>query len=506
MRYAIISDVHANEAALRAVLQDAADAHAERIVCLGDVLGYGPEPVQALELVYRRAHVCLAGNHDDAVAGRCATEDFTDFAAAAVERHRAALAQEAVDWLRRLPHTCDFLGDGGQSAGAFACTHGDFSDPKAFFYVLEPEDALPSFHERAEPLLFAGHTHRPCVYELGPDGTPVERPPADFTLEPGRRYLVNVGSVGYPRSGACRSCYCIYDDAARRVSFRTLPFDLEGYREKMQGQGLDEAPWMRARIEERGGREVRGEARFGRPPRKPAAAERKPDPRPPAAHPPAARPRGPFPWVAGGVLAACIAAGACIWCTRALVQALPDRPAELPAVASVAAPPAPVPDARFSDERPLADGWKGLLEFPGYQSVRIDSNARKGVVTAFRIEGAKRGTVRLVKKLLLMDRPPKVHWSVNLLSASQPGKPLDFAFNVHLRFLDVHGELLSEEFASGKRSALYRAAAVPADAETAEMTVDCTCAGLYDLAVPYFKTVPERRADAGGKKKRKDEP
>ena len=64
MRYAIISDVHANEAALRAVLTDAADAHAERIVCLGDVLGYGPDPVSTLELVYRRAHVCLAGNHD----------------------------------------------------------------------------------------------------------------------------------------------------------------------------------------------------------------------------------------------------------------------------------------------------------------------------------------------------------------------------------------------------------------------------------------------------------
>ena len=67
MRYAIISDVHANETALRAVLADAADARAEKIICLGDVLGYGPDPVAALELVYRRAHVCLAGNLDDAV-------------------------------------------------------------------------------------------------------------------------------------------------------------------------------------------------------------------------------------------------------------------------------------------------------------------------------------------------------------------------------------------------------------------------------------------------------
>ena len=494
MRYAIISDVHANEAALRAVLQDAADAGAERIVCLGDVLGYGPEPVQALELVYRRAHVCLAGNHDDAVAGRCAVDDFTEFAAAAVARHRAALAQEAVDWLRRLPYTCEFLGDGGQAAGAFACVHGDFSDPKAFNYVLEPADALPSFRARTEPLLFAGHTHRPCVIELGADGTPVDRAVADFTLEPGRRYLVNAGSVGYPRSGVCRSSYCLYDDGTRRVSFRTLPFDLEGYRAKMQGQGLDEAPWMRARSAAQGAREVRGAARFGHP--DPGARR----------SPVRVGGRGlllPF----AGILAACIAAGACVWCTRAALRALPDRSAVPPAVAAEPeAAAAPGPAERFSDERPLANGWKGLLEFPGYQTVRIGSGARKGVATAFHMEGTRRGTVRLVKSLCLVERPPKVYWSVNLLNEVRPGKALDFAFNVRLRFLDVHGKLLDEAFASGKRSALNRWTAVPADTETAEMTVDCTCAGVYDLAVPYFKTEPERRTEAGGKKKRKDRP
>ena len=112
MRYAIISDVHANEAALRAVLMDAVDARADKIICLGDVLGYGPDPVAALELVYRRAHVCLAGNHDDAVSRRFPVEDFTDFASAAVARHRTALSQEAIDWLRRLPYTCEFEGFG----------------------------------------------------------------------------------------------------------------------------------------------------------------------------------------------------------------------------------------------------------------------------------------------------------------------------------------------------------------------------------------------------------
>ena len=164
MRYAIISDVHANEAALRAVLTDAADEQVEKIICLGDVLGYGPEPVAALELVYRRAHVCLAGNHDDAVCGRFPVEDFTDFAAAAVARHRAAITHEAKDWLAHLPYTCEFEG--------FACAHGDFSDPQHFNYVLEAEDAVASWEARREQLLFVGHSHQPCIFVLGASGTP----------------------------------------------------------------------------------------------------------------------------------------------------------------------------------------------------------------------------------------------------------------------------------------------------------------------------------------------
>ena len=96
MRYAIISDIHANAAALRTVLVDAQDMRVDKIICLGDVLGYGPDPVQALETVYSRVHVCLAGNHDDAVCGRRTTEDFNDFAAAAVARQRKTLTADAL--------------------------------------------------------------------------------------------------------------------------------------------------------------------------------------------------------------------------------------------------------------------------------------------------------------------------------------------------------------------------------------------------------------------------
>lgn len=327
MRYAILSDVHANEAALRAVLADAADARAEKIVCLGDVLGYGPDPVAALELVYRRAHVCLAGNHDDAASGRFPVEDFTSFAAAAVMRHRAVLAPSALDWLRHLPHVCEFPGP----SGGFACVHGEFAHPERFNYVLEPSDALPSWRVRAEPLLFVGHSHKPGIFVLGASGEPHALEPMDFVLEPGKRYLVNVGSVGYPRSGVCRSFYCLYDDETGTVSFRSLPFDLEGYRAKMNGQGLDEAPWMRARAEERRRAEVRGGERFGKSgkEKKKAAARpliRKAAPVVPSSAASSAavpRPRGPFG--AAFVVGALVVALAGVWCAAHFVRALPPR-------------------------------------------------------------------------------------------------------------------------------------------------------------------------------------
>ena len=256
MRYAIISDIHANAAALRTVLVDAQDMRVDRIICLGDVLGYGPDPVQALETVYSRVHVCLAGNHDDAVCGRCSTDDFNDFAAAAVERQRKALTSSALKWLKSLPYTCKISG--------FACAHGDFSAPEEFNYILEAEDALPSWDARTEQLLFIGHTHQPGIFVIGESGTSHRLEPADFVLEEGKRYIVNVGSVGYPRSGLCRSFYCIYDDTTRTVRFRSLPFDLEGYREKMGGKGLDEAPWVTARAKERATPKVRDHAKFGK--------------------------------------------------------------------------------------------------------------------------------------------------------------------------------------------------------------------------------------------------
>ncbi len=220
MKYAVISDIHANAAALRLVLKDAAAAGAERVVCLGDVVGYGPQPRETVALVRRFASVTVAGNHDDAVSGRISADDFIDLAGDAVRRHRAALDAEELDWLKSLPHVA-------RLEGAVAA-HGDFTAPGDFPYVSDEADAAANFAATESPLLFVGHTHVPLVFVVGASGTVHKLKPCDFTLEAGKRYIVNPGSVGYPREegGVCQSSYVLYDSSARTVRFRFLPFSV----------------------------------------------------------------------------------------------------------------------------------------------------------------------------------------------------------------------------------------------------------------------------------------
>lgn len=498
MRYAIISDVHANESALRAVLVDAADEGAERIVCLGDVLGYGPDPVSTLELVYRRAHVCLAGNHDDAISGRCPVEDFTEFAAEAVARHRRQLKSSGIDWLARLPHVCELDG--------FACAHGDFAAPEAFNYVLEPADAMPSWNARSEQLLFVGHTHKPGIFVLGPSGLPHFLEPEDFALEDGKRYLVNVGSVGYPRSGVCRSSYCIYDSEARSVRFRSLPFDLEEYAARMHGRGIHEAPWVAVRERERRRPEVRGAEDFAAPPPKRKISFGKSPRQSPLAkkvvNPPSARlsPSAPALFMAAAFLA--VAGVAAAWRLASSIGARSDEMRRIASL-SVAQTSAAPASSHFGESRPLPEDWTASFEFPGLQRAEVALNVRANE-TAFRLSSPTDGTVRLVKRLSLFSRLDKVFYSVRLLTTSRPSEKTPFEFTTSLAFLSEDGGRIGlSANGSAKRSMSGKSAPVPAGAAFAELTVDCRFTGTFDLDVPHFKTEPEK-AKPSQKKRRKD--
>lgn len=230
MRYAIISDIHANPVALRAVLADAQSQKVDSYICLGDCVGYGPLPQQALALVRQYCAVVLLGNHDKAVVSPEAAADFVDIAGESIQRHRGELTAEELDWLGNLPRVTTF--------GGAAAAHADFTDAQKFYYVESVEDAKANLGIRSEQLLFVGHTHTPAFFVTGQSGQVYALPPSDFVLEEGKRYLVNPGSVGYPREkdGVCQSSYVIYDTEAKSVYFRFLPFDVSGLLQRGVGK------------------------------------------------------------------------------------------------------------------------------------------------------------------------------------------------------------------------------------------------------------------------------
>lgn len=242
MKYAILSDIHSNPAALEAVLKDASAKGAQKIISLGDVSGYGPDGATAFELARARIDVNLLGNHDAACAG-LEDEEYVE-ANPNYDRDREIreeVGEEGTRWLAERPLV--YEGEG------FACAHGDFTDPDAFNYVGSPESAEPSFRARPEPLLFVGHTHELAVFTCGPDGRVVQGVDGKrvgdgmFRIEDGTRYLVNVGSVGCPRNDLM-STYALYDTETRTVELRALPFDFKGYIAAFRARSLDLPYWI----------------------------------------------------------------------------------------------------------------------------------------------------------------------------------------------------------------------------------------------------------------------
>jgi predicted phosphodiesterase len=233
VRYALVSDIHANLQAWNAVLTDIATQRVDRILCLGDTVGYGPNPSDVLASLYRHVDGFCMGNHDAVVCGKLDARLFNDHARQMIAWTRGHLADKAVRFLAGQPLTI--------SGPGFRCTHGDFTEPAAFHYIEDAASAAPSWQVVDEPLLFCGHTHVPALFVIGQSGTTHALPPQPFVIEPGKRYLVNPGSTGNPRSGDALATYCIYDSDAGSVRWHTVPFDLDACRAAIRASGLSEA-------------------------------------------------------------------------------------------------------------------------------------------------------------------------------------------------------------------------------------------------------------------------
>jgi predicted phosphodiesterase len=234
MRYAIISDIHANLQAWEALQADLASLRVDCVISLGDLVGYGPNPVEVCEAAIPRVHYHLLGNHDAAACGKLDLESWNPRAREIIEWTSARLPGEVLTGFGKLSLSL--------SDGRFRCTHGEFSMPGCFFYIKTPEHALRSWNAVAEQLLFVGHTHRPALFVLGASGRPHPVAPQPFVLEDGKRYLVNVGSVGCPRDGDVKASYCVYDTTGQTVEWRRVPFDLAAYRAALRAADISDEP------------------------------------------------------------------------------------------------------------------------------------------------------------------------------------------------------------------------------------------------------------------------
>ena len=248
MKYAIMSDVHANPKALDVALADARRLGCGKFILLGDVTGYGYDPKGALECVRKNFDIVLMGNHDSACTGLEPVWEVEVNANYDLDRQaRELLTEEERAWLRGRSYL--------HKEEGFVCAHGDFTQPKMWNYILYGEAAERNFLARTEELMFCGHTHVAAIWERTAKGEcrpklgrRFMRPAAklesvSFKMNPSSRYIVNVGSVGYPRNDLCCS-YGIFDTATRRVTVRRLPFDFNSYILEMLDRKIRLPVWL----------------------------------------------------------------------------------------------------------------------------------------------------------------------------------------------------------------------------------------------------------------------
>jgi diadenosine tetraphosphatase ApaH/serine/threonine PP2A family protein phosphatase len=232
VRYAVLSDVHGNLEALEAVLADVDRQRPDAVVCLGDTVGYGPDPNECASRIQALGGPVLAGNHDLAAAGALDVSDFTPMARLAIEWTIGVVSSETRRWLASLParlETPHFLG-----------VHGSPRDPIEE-YILDLPTSLAIFSEHPFSLCLVGHSHVPGAFVLEADGTLSARelPIGEATpLVATSRYIINVGSVGQPRDGDPRAAYVLLDAEAATVTLRRLPYTILATQEKMTTRGL----------------------------------------------------------------------------------------------------------------------------------------------------------------------------------------------------------------------------------------------------------------------------
>lgn len=243
-RLALITDIHANADALRAVLTDIAQDSVDRIICLGDIVGYGPDPAECVDTIATVCDIVLQGNHDEAVASPHLDEQFNDRARISLAGTREMLDDDQIAYLSNLPATAHLQG--------LDLTHATFGD-FCWEYVYEPDAAARSFAGMRTNLGVFGHTHVPMIITrkhtplaegLDPRGTIDVSPliPNAIQRIPEHRItLINPGSVGQPRDRNPDASYAILDTEHQTVQLKRVEYNVHAVAKRIRALGFPQA-------------------------------------------------------------------------------------------------------------------------------------------------------------------------------------------------------------------------------------------------------------------------
>jgi diadenosine tetraphosphatase ApaH/serine/threonine PP2A family protein phosphatase len=233
MRVLVISDIHANYTALEAVLKDAGTV--DETWCLGDLVGYGPDPNAVVEEMRDIARLtCILGNHDMAAIGRMPLEAFNGDARRSLIYHERVLSASNMDFMRSLSANVKVRGEA-------TLAHGSPRDP-LWEYILNALSAQVNFEHFETPWCFVGHSHIQCVFaqEEKNSRVTVNQTKPDETVELRRKLILNPGSVGQPRDRDPRAAYAIYDTSALTWTSRRVEYNIPEVQERIRAAGLPE--------------------------------------------------------------------------------------------------------------------------------------------------------------------------------------------------------------------------------------------------------------------------
>jgi diadenosine tetraphosphatase ApaH/serine/threonine PP2A family protein phosphatase len=242
LRLAIFADIHANRQAFSACLDAARARGAERMICLGDIVGYGADPEWAVETVMNLVEdgaIAVVGNHDNAVVSF--SESMNAEAQAAIEWTRGRLSAPQRRFLAELPLKSQ---DGDR-----LYVHSEASHPARWQYVRSTADAARSIEATDAHVTFCGHIHKPALYSMSAAAKltsfiPTSEMPVQ--LLSGRRWLAVLGSVGQPRDGNPAAAYVMLDTKSQEITFCRVPYDVVAAADRIRANGLPH--WLADRL------------------------------------------------------------------------------------------------------------------------------------------------------------------------------------------------------------------------------------------------------------------